>query len=398
MKYGIFKVAAGSCDKQFGRNSASLFIRRVCRIGKHRILYEVLLKQNCLKKYFYGRKRMHSTGLLKKAQLLFFISVFLLAENTVLAQNIAENKTGTSIVGIWENKERFIEFSVLDNTEKTDAYTEKKHTALHMRVVLKPYYTFVYTEELNCNVWLEDFEQVNQSTLFYMHIKYPLVKKISILPICIENNKLFTSFYERIPFKSSVEQPVPALDARTKPLYGFWIEQGKRNGILLYPEEPLKSIDAYFFTDKDYIRFRYWLDDLAYIEKPAYVKSSDGTSYEFPKLLKRGNSVYSCITSNGSILRNFETGTYTITPADTQENAPFVLTLNKQGAGIGSHAAADTYPHEKFAVMENLPLYVLNDNRIFAFGEPYLTRSKAENLDSIIKEHNSKKRQQSNSD
>ena len=102
---------------------------------------------------------MHSTGLLKKAPLLFFISVFLLAENTVLAQNTAENKTGTSIVGIWENKERFIEFSVLDNTEKTDVYTEKKHTALHMRVVLKPYYTFVYTEELNCNVWLEDFEQ-----------------------------------------------------------------------------------------------------------------------------------------------------------------------------------------------------------------------------------------------
>ncbi|MEL5718988.1 hypothetical protein [Treponema pedis] len=335
---------------------------------------------------------MRTIHLLKKRPFFLFMSVFFLAANTVSAQNIGESNTIASIAGIWENKERFIEFSLLDDAEKTGIYTENNRIFLNMRTVLKPYYTFAYTEEGNCTVWVEDAEESNQHSLFYLHIKYPLVKKTAIVPVCIQNNKLFTSFYERIQFKSSNEQPDSVVDVRTGTLYGFWIEQGTRNGILLYPEEPLTSIDAYFFTDKDYIRFRYWLDDLAYTEKPAYVKGSDGVSYEFPKLLKRGDSVYSCITNNGSILRNFETGTYTISSPDEAENAPFVLTLNKQGAGTGSHAAADTYPHEKFAVMENLPLYVLNDNRIFAFGEPYLTRSKAENLDRTVKEHNAKKR------
>jgi len=41
-----------SYDKQFGTNGASLFIFRVCLIGKHRILYAVLQMQNCLKKHF----------------------------------------------------------------------------------------------------------------------------------------------------------------------------------------------------------------------------------------------------------------------------------------------------------------------------------------------------------
>lgn len=341
---------------------------------------------------------MHSTYLIKKITFLLFISIFFLAEKTAAAQNTDGNKRNASIEGIWENKERFIEFSGLGNTEKPEGYMEKKRTFLTMRTVLKPYYTFVYTEEGNCDVWFENSDELHQNTLLYLHITYPLVKKTAILPVCIENNNLFTSFYERISFTASDEHSNAVAGTYASPLYGFWIEQGNRSGILLYPEEPPASLDAYFFTDKDYIRFRYWLDDLAYTAKPAYVKSSDGISYEFPKLLKRGDSVYSCITSNGSILRNFETGTYTITQADKAEKGTFIITLNKQGSGIGSHAAADTYPHEKFAVMKNLPVYILNGNRIFAFGEPYLTRSHIENLDSIIKEHNSKKRRQSASD
>ena len=41
------------CDKQFGSNGASLFIFRVCLIGKRRILYALFFKK-CLKKYFSG--------------------------------------------------------------------------------------------------------------------------------------------------------------------------------------------------------------------------------------------------------------------------------------------------------------------------------------------------------
>ena len=46
----IFRLK--SYAKQFGTNGASLFILRVCLIGKRRILYAVLQKQNCVKKLF----------------------------------------------------------------------------------------------------------------------------------------------------------------------------------------------------------------------------------------------------------------------------------------------------------------------------------------------------------
>jgi len=48
----ILKTELCKADKQFGTDGASLFIRRVYLIGKPRILYAVLQKQNCVKKYF----------------------------------------------------------------------------------------------------------------------------------------------------------------------------------------------------------------------------------------------------------------------------------------------------------------------------------------------------------
>ncbi len=300
-----------------------------------------------------------------------------LLKNAVLENDVvlASNNilTGNDIFGIWENGGRFVEFS-------KDAANK-----LNMRIVLKPYYRFVYDEVSKYNVSYKKDE--NSNSQGYLKIAYPRTRKAIVLPVCIENNLFFTSFYKKFAYTVNGQKP-SSLEQKNL-LFGFWVEQGNRDGILLYPNEVPKTIDAYFFTEDSYIKFRYWLDDLVYNEKKAFVQGKDGRTYEFPKFLKRGALVYSCITSNGRTLRNFETGTYSVNTGKNESGKENLsLSLHPQGSGPGTHSAPDTYPHPKFPVVENVPLYFLDNNAIFSIGYPYLERSKVFNLDEEIKKHN----------
>ncbi len=316
---------------------------------------------------------------IKKRKIKFIISlifVFLFAVNTFCQEQDKSEKLNR-LLGVWENGGRFIEFSD-DNIEN-----------LKMRIVLKPYYRFVYDDASKINVEYKRVE--NSKSQFYLRYKYALTRNSLVIPVCVENNSLFTSFYKKVKYTENNKEP--NYSERSNSLEGFWIEQGTRKGILLYPNELPESIDAYFFHGNSYTKFRYWLDDLEYNTKKAVMKDNDGNTYEFPKLLKRGAAVYSCITSNGTKLRNFETGIYSIKTIKNSENEErLALTFDKQGAGPGKTASADTYPHQQFIVMENLPLFILDEGQVFAIGEAYLSRSKITNLDEEIKKHNSKRR------
>ncbi len=301
------------------------------------------------------------------------VNIFAQEEN----QNSEFRQDTNRLLVIWENGGRFIEFTELDESH------------VNMRIVLKPYYRFVYDDASKIKV---DYTRIkNSESQFYLKFKYAFSRDSIALPVCVENNSFFTSFYKRVKYTENNSEPNYA--SRTNPMEGFWIEQGTRDGILLYPQEMPKSIDAYFFTKNSYIKFRYWLDDLVYSKKKAIVKGSSGKSYEFPKLLKRGKYVYSCVTSNGSVLRNFETGVYSINgDKNAADGKGLSLTLKKQGAGPGSDAVADVYPHQRFIEMKNLPLYILDRGQVFSIGDAYLLRSSITNLDAEIKAHNSKRR------
>lgn len=315
-----------------------------------------------------------------KAVFIFTFAFFFqlpYAQNEDTLKNGSERSAVSGFKGIWENGERLVEFFNLTEDEISFKFD--------IRTVLKSYYKFFYDDaaSFSCSMGKPVTEN---SSIFVLNIKYPLVKKLKVFPVCVENGSFFTSFYRRIKSDSEENEEFDKLN-------GFWIEEGSRRGFLIYPDKETESFDAYFFTDKDYIRFRYWLDDLDYNEKKVHVKGMDGSLYEFPKLINRNGLIYSCVTSNGRVLRNFETGIYTVSPAETgRESGRFTVTLIKQGAGIGTHSVPDTYPHEKFPVMENIPLYILNNGEAFAFGEPYLKRSTITDLDKEIKEHNSKRR------
>lgn len=290
----------------------------------------------------------------------------------------------SSLIGTWENGGRFVEFSHTADSE------------LNMKIVLKPYYTYVYEPLGNFSTTATPV--ANFKGLHILKITYPRMKQSVYMPICLLDNFLFTSFFQRNdytssetvlpesarPFGISDEQAAAAGFGHESPLYGFWTEQGTRDGILLYANDPPEYFDAYFFTDTEYFKFRYWKDDLENTEKQATFTDANGVSFSIPRIMTRGKINYACVTANASVLRNYEKGTYQLKFTD----GTYYITLTPTGAGPGAVASKDTYEHAKYPEVINLPLYLTEDGKIFSYGEPFLFKTDIADLDAEISAHN----------
>lgn len=294
------------------------------------------------------------------------------------------------IYGVWENGGRFVEFSQPDESGN-----------LNMKIVLKPYYTYVYEPLGNFTTRITTVE--NFTGLNILQITYPRMKQSVYMPVCLIDDFLFTSFFQRQDYTSSKEtlpeemRPYGITDEQARssmfenasPLYGFWTEQGTQDGIMLYANEPPKYFDAYFFTDGEYFKFRYWLDDLENTQKQAKFSDSEGTSFTIPRVLTRGAVNYSCITANATTLRNYENGIYELKYTDNS----YYITLTPMKAGPGKVASKDTYENVKYPEVINLPLYLTEDGKIFSFGEPFLFKTKITDLNAEIIKHNALKKE-----
>ena len=293
-----------------------------------------------------------------------------------------------SLTGIWENSERFIEFTGKDGNTVADT----------LRIVLKTYYRFVYDDMGTYSIIAEQDKSRN---IYSLQIRYPGFKIPITTSVWVHAGGLFTSFYKKIPHTlaagtqqnaaqseiDKIRTNSPASSPATV-LDGFWVEQGFRDGILIYQQEAPAFFDVFFFHGTQYIRFRYWTGEFEYKEKQAQFICDDGSQVSVPKFIRQYGTVYSCITDNGSKLKNYEKGTVSIADA----NGVRQLTLTPQGGGPGTHATGDVYPHQKYPQVQALPLYYNESDGAFAFGEPFLTRSSISDLQEEITRHNSLKR------
>ena len=294
------------------------------------------------------------------------------------------------LAGVWENSERFIEY-----TGKADGTAEDT-----LQIVLKTYYRFVYD---NMGIYPVTAMQQNTENIYSLQIRYPGFKTPITTSVWVHGSGLFSSFYKRIPHNlvAGKKQHTPqagsdeihantqlSLSAPASFMDGFWVEQGFRNGILIYQQEAPSFFDAFFFNGTQYIRFRYWTGDFEYKEKYAGFAFDDGLQVRVPKFIRQYDAIYSCITDNGSKLKNYEKGIVSINSNnDTQQ-----LTLTPQGGGPGTHATGNVYPNQKYPQIQGLPLHYDETDKAFAFGEPFLTRSSIPDLQKEIKRHNSLKR------
>ncbi len=258
----------------------------------------------------------------------------------------------SQIPGIWQNSSRFVEFS-------SDG---------QMRIVMKPYYGFVYedTGPLPCAI-TED-ASVPTSPIFSLSIKYTGERKEADIPVVRIGDALFFRFYRKAAVGSASPASGTTLD-------GFYQAAGNNDALRLYRSDPLQEFYCFYFSNDAYYRIRYWAADVRPRDIQAHFTGLTGETLSIPKFITIDTVLYTCITSTGSVLRNFERGTYTVTDG---------FAAFKPDNIVFEGTAA--------SIMKSTRITISPDGQLLALGEPYLTKSKVTSLDEEIKAHNALRR------
>ena len=255
------------------------------------------------------------------------------------------------LLGVWENTDRFVEF-----TENS------------MRIVLKPYYRFVYESfpPLSCTA-LSPAAPVPAGSVHTLSIRYPRDKKSYPVTVARAGDALFMNFMVRMTIPSVAGGELPAS------LDGVWLPSGSIPALRLYPLDPADDFYLMLFDGDRYFRVRYWKTDARERDVDGRFTGKNGKEYRLPKFFRIDRTLYTCISATGTILRNYEEGSVLIDDGALRFD-PDRVVFN------GTEAA---YRH---------PVPYTLDGDILAFGEPYLVRSEVSDLDTTITEHNARRR------
>jgi hypothetical protein len=150
---------------------------------------------------------------------------------------------------------------------------------------------------------------------------------------------------------------------------------GNADALRLYKSDPVTEFYCYYFSGANYYRIRYWADDVRFKDLRAVFTGKDGSTLTVPKFIRIGDVLYTCITSTGVKLRNYEAGTYAL----------------RDGA-ISLKPDRVMYKGTEPGVTESVRYALSADGSILALGAPYLSRSKVAALDAEITAHNGKRR------
>lgn len=255
----------------------------------------------------------------------------------------ATSAQSAPLVGVWQNAARFVEIAAGGK----------------LRIVLKPYYGFVYEDTgwMPCAVSGDD--------TFLLSIRYPGTKTNVTAPVAHLGDGLWFGFYRRFG------QAAPGGAG----LDGFWKAEGAPAALRLYPEERADEFFCYWFSGASYCRVRYWKTDARFRDLAAEFSAPDGETVLIPKFIRLGEDLYTCIVSTGTTLRNYERGTFAL----------------KDGR-ISFAPENVVYAGTAAAVRESVRVTFSPDGAILALGEPYLTRAQIADLDAEITAHNGLRR------
>lgn len=300
-----------------------------------------------------------------------------------------------AVAGVWENPSRFVEFK-----------SEGK-----MRVVLKPYYGFVY-EDSGSFPCVESPDSgsgadaqpslalVPSSSVYRLAVRYAGEKYDQLVPLAVIGDGMYFRFFRRVQVPAARVAETGAVQSGTMPaaaassivsvaqnaggqnstqsssaFSGFWLAAGNADALRIYKSDAVEEFFSYYFSGSTYYRIRYWLTDGMKRDVNAQFDGPDGTQLEIPKFITIGDSLYTCITSTGTTLRNYEKGTF-----ETKDGT------------ISFKPSVIAYAGTAAAVRKPLPFAVSADGAVLAIGAPYLVKSKVADIDAEIKAHNGNRR------
>ena len=258
------------------------------------------------------------------------------------------------IFGIWESGSRFIEISPEGR----------------MRIVLKPYYAFVYESEgwIPCQVLKES--AFDGGGVYTLSVTYPAVKVPQAIPVAIiEGESLYTAFYAR-------EEGAMGQESLPEALSGFWGSRGGTDAIRLYGESPADEFFCLYFDGGRYYRIRYWRSDARPAPLQAVFQGSrDGEPLSVPKFLYRDGFLYTCVTGTGTALRNYEQGSWELSEGEISFFADKIAFAGRQAS-------------------ETALARFSGDGEVMLLGEPQFTRSAVTDMEAAIAERNVQARPQ----
>ena len=271
--------------------------------------------------------------------------------------------SASPLTGVWVNSSRFVEFS-------SDG---------RLRIVLKPYYSFVYEDDGWIPYSLSELDSgladggASGVSAYRLSLRYLGEKRDATVPLAVIGDGLYFRFYR----KASL-QPAGAVSQSSGTagsLDGFWVAAGNSSALRLYRSEPVQEFYCYYFEGDAYYRIRYWAADVRVKDIAARFTAKDGRLLTVPKFIPIDGVIYTCITSTGKDLRNYETGTYSFA-----------------GGALSFKPDAVVFSGTAAAIRKPLKVTLSPDGATLALGSPYLVRSKVTDLTAEIKAHNALRR------
>ncbi len=292
---------------------------------------------------------------------------------------LAAQPVSGALAGVWENASRFVEFSPSSG----------------MRIVLKPYYGFVYEDTgwIPASVRAQNTASRESSPGIYdISVRYSGERKEALVPAALLGEGLWFRFFTRIGEAPAADvsagNSVPEEDAAgteseaeagsaalAQRLAGFWRAAGAADAMRLYRSEAAPEFYTYYFTGNRYRRIRYWATDARKREIMAHFPGDDGLAVPIPKFLEIAGTLYTCVTGTGKVLRNYESGSWTLSGGKMEFQPDSVV-----------------YPGTAAEYRKGAAVTLTSDGTVLAFGEPWLKKTAITDLDADIAAHNGKTR------
>lgn len=279
------------------------------------------------------------------------INTFAFAQNSAVPMQNNADSSLSPLVGVWENKNRFVIVDENDN----------------LNFVLKTFYGFYYDQVATLPANLE-YRETGETIL---RVKYAGTKQRQAHPLSVINDKMFLDFYchgsafleSNEEYDRNLEIYRQNVDENSSRLLGFWRCCGNASGIEIAKPQYKNELTCFYFTDKNVYFLRYWQADVEY-EPVLAISDDDTTIFEVDKFLKVGDIVYTCVVGRGVNIRNIEKHTYSF------DGEKLIFDDKTENA---------------------MPVYLSGDGSVLSLKEPYLTKTNIEmqNMQSIIEEHNS---------
>jgi len=297
--------------------------------------------------------------LIQRVPILF--ALLLLVRFPAISQASSAVSVG-SLAGIWENRSRFVEFA----------------EGSGLRIVLKPYYGFVYEDTgwIPASVSGIDGVAAPQSGIggvSLIRVRYAGEKSDAEVPAALLGDGLWFRFFTRVegsPGTLPAATGDTAADLASR-LAGFWRAAGATDAMRLYRSEPSEDFYTYYFAGNRYWRIRYWKTDARKRDILAHFPGLDGIDVPIPKFIEIAGNLYTCVTGTGTLVRNYEVGSWSLS-AGKMAFLPDAI----------------AYPGTAAEYRAPAKVTVSADGTVLAFGEPWLSRSAVADLDAEIVAHN----------